>query len=53
MFIRHRESATIHRPDYEKMFGEIDGRIDIKNTIIKQHTVKIAKLRAELKAGHT
>ena len=52
MFTVARDSAVIKRPDYEKLYSEIDGRIDIKNTIIKQHNDKIIKLKAELKAGH-
>jgi hypothetical protein len=51
MFVVPRESATIRRPDYERMYHEIDGRIEIKNTIIKEYTDKIIKLRAELASG--
>jgi hypothetical protein len=52
MFSTARESAVIRRPDYKKLVSEIGGRIDIKNTIIKEYTDKIIKLRAELASGH-
>lgn len=53
MFTGRQDHATITRPDFEKLYKESAGRIDIRLKHIKKQTDLIIKLRNELNQGHS